>query len=53
MEKEKIKLKLATIEDIGSILEVEKSVIGTKIYSGFIQKTKRQLVCISRLVSNK
>jgi ribosomal-protein-alanine N-acetyltransferase len=34
MKYENIKLKRATVEDIGSILEVEKSVIGTKIYSG-------------------
>lgn len=31
---EEIILKRATVEDIGSILEVEKSVVGTKIYSG-------------------
>ena len=29
-----VNLRRATIEDIGSILEIEKSVIGTKIYSG-------------------
>jgi len=34
MSQEDISLKRATVEDIGSILEVEKSVIGTKIYSG-------------------
>jgi len=31
---EEITLKRATLEDIDKILEVEKSVIGTKIYSG-------------------
>ena len=31
---EKINLKRATLEDIDAILEVEKSVIGTKLYSG-------------------
>jgi len=34
MSQENISLRRATVEDIGSILEVEKSVIGTKIYSG-------------------
>ena len=34
MSQENINLRRATVEDIGSILEVEKSVIGTKIYSG-------------------
>lgn len=32
--KEKITLKRATVEDIDKILEVEKGLVGTKIYSG-------------------
>ena len=34
MSQANISLKRATVEDIGSILEVEKSVVGTKIYFG-------------------
>ncbi len=34
MDKPEIQLRRATVEDIPSILEVEKSIVGTKIYSG-------------------
>ncbi len=34
MDKQEIQLRRATTEDIPSILEIEKSIVGTKIYSG-------------------